>query len=60
MMSKVVLAMALALLLLASVIPQTGAHCFLTFFFVPPRGPAKLSLSGRRLSVSAGSAIHIQ
>ena len=60
MMSKVALAMALAALLLASVIPQTGAICFPTLFFVPSQGPANLSLSGIRLSISAGSAIHIQ
>ena len=59
MMFKVVLAMALAVLLLDSLIPQAGANCPLMLFLVPPQGPASLSLFGERLSISTGSAIHI-
>ena len=58
MMSKLVLAVALAVLLLDSVIPQTGANCSFTLSFVPSLGSANPSLSGGRPSVSAGDAIH--
>ena len=43
MMSKVVLAVALMVLLLESVIPQTGASCHLTILFLSPQEPAILS-----------------
>ena len=51
MMSKVVLTMALAVLLLDSIVHQTGANCSLTLFFVPAQRPANLSLSGRKLDL---------
>ena len=44
MMSKVMLAVALTVLLLESVIPQTGASCSLTLLFVPLQEPAISSL----------------
>ena len=55
-MSK--LAVALAVLLLDSVIPQTGANCSFTLSFVPSLGSDSPFLSGGRPSVSAGRAIH--